>query len=145
MFWLSIKFRINMWTCPKCNRQFRNTNQDHSCELVDMGSHFVNKQQNVIETFDKLKIEVLKFEGVRINSVKSAILFRAKSTFLAVKPKSSFLDIEFVLDEKIEEFPIHKTVQASKSKWAHFMRIGSLEEIDEQLIKWLSKAYLVCS
>lgn len=143
MFWLSSKFKINMWTCPICSRQFRNTNQDHSCELVDLESHFVNKQQHVVETFDRLKSEVLKLEGVRINSVKSAILFRVKRTFLAVKPKSSFLDIEFILDEKIEEFPIHKTVQASKSKWAHFMRIGSPEDVDEQLIMWIGKAYEV--
>lgn len=99
----------------------------------------------MIETFDKLNIEVLKFEGVRINSVKSAILFRAKSTFLAVKPKSSFLDIEFVLDEKIEGFPIHKTVQASKLKWAHFMSLESPEEVDEQLISWIKRAYEVCT
>jgi len=104
----------------------------------------VNKQQNVIDTFEKIKNAILLFDGVRINSVKGAILFRAKSTFLAVKPKSSFLDIEFILDEKIEEFPIHKTVQASKLKWAHFMRIGSPDEVDEQLLEWIGKAYEVC-
>ncbi len=50
------------------------------------------------------------------------------------------MDIEFVLDEKVEEFPIHKTVQASKSKWAHFARLGSEEEVDTQMAAWLSKA-----
>lgn len=112
--------------------------------LFDLESHFVNKQPNVIEAFERLKSEAMKFEGVRINSVKSAILFRAKSTFLAVKPKASFLDIEFVLDEKTDEFPIHKTLQASKSKWAHFVRIESPDEVDEHLLSWFKKAYEVC-
>jgi predicted transport protein len=130
--------------CPTCGRQFRNTNQDHSCMVTDLESHFVNKQQNVIDTFAKIRYEVMQFEGVRINSVKNAILFQAKSNFLAVKPKKSHLDIEFVLDEKIEEFPIYKTFQATKSKCAHFVRLESPEEVEEQLITWLRKAYIIC-
>lgn len=133
-----------MWTCKICNRTFINTNQDHSCLLVNLESHFYNKQQRVIDTFEKIKNEVLLFEDVQLNSVKNAILFRAKSTFLAIKPKKNFLDIEFILDEKVEEFPIYKTVQASKFKWAHFMRIGSPEDVDEQLIGWIGRAYEVC-
>ena len=133
-----------MWTCPKCNRQFKNTNQDHSCMVIDLKSHFVGKQQNVIDTYKMLQDEVTKFEGIRINPVKNAILFTAKSHFLAIKPKKAWLDIEFVLDEKIEVFPIHKTVQASKIKWAHFIRLELPEEVDEQLLLWIGKAYEVC-
>ncbi|MEZ5084634.1 MAG: DUF5655 domain-containing protein [Bacteroidales bacterium] len=134
-----------MWTCPICSRQFKNTNQDHSCVVTAIESHFLNKHQNVMNTFEKLQNEVLKFKAVRVNSVKNAILFTAKSHFLAVKPKKSWLDIEFVLDENLDGFPIHKTVQATKTKWAHFMRIQSVEEIDEQLITWLKRAYEICT
>jgi hypothetical protein len=120
------------WICSTCGRQFRNTNQDHSCLITDLESHFVNKQQNVIDTFEKIKNEVMQLEGVQINSVKNAILFQTKS-------------IEFVLDEKVDEFPIYKTFQATKSKYAHFVRLESPEEVDEQLILWLRKAYKISS
>jgi len=113
--------------------------------ITDLESHFVNKQQNVIDTFEKIKNEVMQLEGIQINSVKNAILFQAKSNFLAVKPKKTHLDIEFVLDEKVDEFPIYKTFQATKSKCAHFVRLESPEEIDEQLILWLRKAYKISS
>jgi len=105
----------------------------------------VNKQKNVIDTFEKIKNEVMQLEGVQINSVKNAILFQAKSNFLAVKPKKAHLDIEFVLDEKVDEFPIYKTFQATKSKCAHFVRLESPEEVDEQLIQWFRKAYKISS
>jgi len=113
--------------------------------LIDLETHFFNKHKQVVDTFEKIKNVVLLFDDVRINSVKGAILFRAKSTFLAVKPKKSFLDIEFVLDEKIEGFPIHKSIRATKTKWAHFMRLESPEEVDEQLLSWIRKAYDICS
>ncbi len=132
-----------MWTCPECHRIFKNTNQEHSCLVTDIESHFVEKQENVNSTFEKLLVVLKEFDKVTINSVKNAILFTTKTHFLAVKPKKAWLDIEFVLDEKIDEFPIHKTVQASKSKWAHFIRLGSVDEIDEQLLDWIKRAYEV--
>jgi len=134
-----------MWTCPDCGRKFKNTNQDHSCLITDLESHFIGKDQIVIYTFEKLKSVVMAFESVRLNPVKNAVLFSVKSHLLAVKPKKQFLDIEFVLDEPVEGFPIHKTVQASKNKWAHFVRLGSPEEVDEQLINWLRSAHRLCS
>ena len=134
-----------MWDCPNCGRSFRNTNQDHSCLITDLESHFVNKQQQVIDTFVKIKNEVIKLEGVRINSVKNAILFQAKSNFLAVKPKKAHLDIEFLLNEKVEEFPIYKVVQATKTKFAHFIRLESADEVDKQLIDWIKRANRISS
>jgi predicted transport protein len=134
-----------MWKCPNCGRSFRNTNQDHSCIITDLETHFVNKQQNVIDAYAVIKSEAMKLDGVKINSVKNAILFQAKSNFLAVKPKKTHLDIEFVLNERIEEFPIYKTFQATKSKIAHFVRLKSSDEVDEQLISWLKMAFKSCN
>lgn len=76
-----------------------------------------------------------------MHSVKHAILFSAKGNFLAVKPKKHWLDIEFVLSHEVNGFPVHKTVKVSKSKWAHFVRLESLEEIDQELVHWLKDAY----
>jgi len=134
-----------MWTCPNCGRTFRNTNQDHSCVVTDLELHFENKDQNVKDTFEKIKDIAMNLGNVKINSVKNAILFQAKSQFLAVKPKKKILDIEFVLDEPIEGFPIHKTVQATKTKWAHFVRLESPEEVDAQIVEWIERAHSVCS
>jgi hypothetical protein len=51
---------LSMWICPKCCRRFRNTNQDHSCMVTDLESHFVNKLQNVMVTYSVIKNEVMK-------------------------------------------------------------------------------------
>ncbi len=134
-----------MWTCPKCGRKFRNTNQDHSCMITDLRSHFAGKDQNVINTFEELLDRVMTFSSVRINPLKNAILFSVNSHFLAVKPKKSRLDIEFLLDGKIEGFPIHKSVQATKTKWAHFMQLDSPDEVDDQLMQWLRRAHQLVS
>lgn len=132
-----------MWTCPTCQRTFKNTNQDHSCQVTDLESHFLNKEPNVKAVFEKIHKEVTPFGEFKVNSVKHAILFTAKSHFLAVKPKRKWLDIELVLPYPVEGFPIHKTVQVSKSKWAHFVRLEAETEVDKRLVEWLREAYEV--
>lgn len=133
-----------MWICPTCKRTFKNKHQDHSCSLTDPSMHFINKEPTVLKVYEKLLEAVSTFGEQRINSVKHAILITAGSHFLAIKPKKKWLDIEFVLPYEMDAFPIHKTVQASKTKWAHFMRLESVEEIDRQLINWLHEAYTAC-
>jgi len=102
-----------MWTCPDCSRTFKNTHQDHSCFVTDIESHFIGRQENVKSTFEKLLVVLKEFDKTTMNSVKNTILFTTKTHFLVVKPKNKWLDIEFVLDEKI----------------------------DHQLLKWIEKAY----
>lgn len=109
--------------------------------VTDLESHFLNKVPEVKATFEKLYRKVSAFGPFTLNSVKHAILFTATSHFLAVKPKRKWLDIEFVLPYPQEGFPIHKTVQAGKNKWAHFMRLESEGEVDELLLGWLKEAY----
>ena len=132
-----------MWTCPNCQRKFKNINQDHSCAVTDIESHFFNKDPKVKATFEKLMSEVSAFGPHTVNPVKHAILVTATSHFLAVKPRRKWLDIEFVLPYPVEGFPIHKTIQASKHKWAHFLRLESEEEVDEALVSWLREAYRI--
>ena len=115
---------------------------DEPSELIQIVQAF-GAERDVKIIFEKLLSVIEAYEGITINSVKNAILCTARSHFLAIKPKKAWLDIEFVLDEKVDEFPIYKTIQATKTKWAHFIRLGSPHEIDEQLISWLKRSYEV--
>lgn len=133
-----------MWTCPKCQRQFKNTNQDHSCILVDPELHFIDKDPGVKEIFNAILEAVRGFGDTRMSSVKNAILFATSSNFLAVKPKKNWLDIEFILPYEAKQFPVNKTVKISKTMWAHFVRIESESEVDMELIGWLREAYTAC-
>lgn len=122
-------------------RTFKNTNQWHSCVNINLDEHFINKEPGVRTTYVRLESTLKTFGDFQVSPVINAILFSAVSTFLAVKPKSKWLDLEFVLDYQADEFPIHKTIQVSKNRYAHFVRIQNPEEVDEQLIRWIKKAY----
>jgi hypothetical protein len=68
-------------------------------------------------------------------------MLKAPSTFLAVKPKKSRVDIEFILDKEIHEFPVHKTIRYTKRRWAHFVRLAHSKQISKKLLGWLKASY----
>ncbi len=69
------------------------------------------------------------------------IFFKTKSTFLAVKVKKAWLDIEFFLDHLEDEAPVKKYLKTSKHRFAHLVSIDGKEDIDQQLIDWIKASY----
>ncbi|HMO38123.1 MAG TPA: DUF5655 domain-containing protein [Saprospiraceae bacterium] len=74
------------WTCPKCERTLKNTNQWHCCIKQDIDVLFENKAKDLVYVFDKLLLEVIDWEGVEVTATKKCIVFVTSQTFLVVKP-----------------------------------------------------------
>jgi len=129
------------WQCPECNRRFKNHNQDHSCGQYSVEEHFENKDVSVFNIFQEISRELQKNCQFDIHAVKNAILFWREVNFIAFKPRKRWLDIEFVLQREVNEFPVNKVVQASKTQFAHFVRLQYESEIDDQLLAWLYESY----
>lgn len=129
------------WTCPKCFRQFKHAAQYHSCVKLNSAAHFIGKNPNIIRIYEKILKETKKIGRVNVSTVKSGIMLKNISTFLAMKPGKSWLDIEFFLPEEVNEFPVHRTFRYSKNKVVHSVRLGSPGEVDRQLVRWMKTSY----
>lgn len=134
---------VTSWVCPDCGRQFKHKNQAHSCVRLDPDDHFFDKDPKVKETYDKLLREVKKFGNVNVSPVKIGVMLKAPSTFVAVKPKKMWTDLEFILDEEINEFPVHRTFRYTKGRFAHFVRLDGPNDVSKKLLGWLKRSYLL--
>ena len=131
-----------MWTCPKCRRKFRNANQLHSCNLVDKESFFERRPPHFKKLYQIIRDHVKDLGEFREEAVlPDVIFFKTKSTFLAIKVKKAWLDIEFFLDHLEEEPPVKKYLQTSKRRFAHLVSIDEEEDINNQLIEWIRESY----
>jgi hypothetical protein len=130
-----------MWTCPKCKREFKNRNQGHSCGDFTINQVFEKYSPEIFELFSIIYKLVKSFGDMQISPVKSGVMFTANTTFLALKPHSKYLSVEFASGNAYDEFPIEKCVQISKTEFAHILRIENKFEIDSQISDWLSEAY----
>lgn len=133
------------WTCPECNRTFKNTHQSHSCVIKSLDAHFIAQEPQVRATYDTLESKLNAIIDFEISPVINAIMFTSETTFLAIKPKKRWIDLEFSLDYNANEFPIHKIVRISKTRFAHFVSVQQPGDIDDQLIEWIKQAYQLIS
>ncbi len=129
------------WSCPKCKRSFKHKNQAHSCVRLDAEEHFVGKDPLVKKTYDALLLGVKKFGPVDVSPVKIGIMLKGASTFIAVKPKRSWIDMEFILDEAIDEYPVYKAIRYTKGRVAHFVRLEHPRDVSRKLVRWLRRSY----
>jgi len=131
------------WTCPDCGKSFRNNNQWHSCYTLSLEDHLQNKPVQIYALVKNLIAQIKTFGPIELNPVKSVIQVKAGATFLSIKPKTDYVELEFQLGEEIDEFPIHHTVRISRNRVLHFINIEIEEDINSQLIRWLKDSYLL--
>jgi len=130
-----------MWKCPKCGRSFKNKNQAHSCIKITEKEFFVQAHPHTTELYSHLKKILIQLQvQFQIEAVKNCIYFVNRFRFLAIKFHRTSIDIEFVLERKLNIFPVFKTVRHSKDLWWHIIRIEKEEELTEEIKDWLVEA-----
>lgn len=77
------------------------------------------------------------FRDLQEISTGSAILYKAKSNFLALKLIAKYTQTKNILPERNDKIRVYKLVQLSTYKFAHFMHIESPDEDDQQLKNWI--------
>lgn len=134
-----------MWTCPNCDKKFRNVNQWHSCYKSDIDTHFRNKDERVRIIYDKLIDEISKFGKFDLNPVKSAIQFKSGATFLSVKAKKNHIEMEFQLEREYVELPVFRTINISSKRVLHYAAIEDVSDITKELLSLLNESYQLVS
>jgi hypothetical protein len=133
------------WTCPECGKSFRNKNQWHSCFTLSLEDHLRNKPEKIQKLVYKLITILESFGPIELNPVKSVIQVKAGATFLSIKTKKEYVELEFQLGKEIEIFPIHRSVKISGNRVLHFLYLQSKKDINGQLIEWLKDSYKLVS
>ena len=129
------------WICPDCGRAFKHKNQAHSCFKIKPEDFFINKSPMIFDLYQKLKRKVEKFGDIKIHASRSMINFTGGGTFMVVRPKNKWLEIEFLSDVEIDKPPVYKLFRFSKNKVAHYVRIESEDDITKNLQELLKRAY----
>jgi len=130
-----------MWTCPECGRIFGKVKQPHSCRQISPEQHFKNKEKAKV-LFDYLFKQITSEIGeCKIISLPCCIHIFGRNDFLAVLPKKDRLEIRFGLNRKLDTPGLRQCVPVSAKIFKNCLDITEKEEINKELIGWLSEAY----
>ncbi len=130
-----------MWTCSKCGRSFKNTNQRHRCERTSLEAQLKNQPTIIIKIHNRIMQSVKKMGPFSVSPIKDYIMLKNKATFMTIKPRKKYLDISFFLAEKSEEFPIFQSFQTSRNRVMHAARFEKPADITRSVIQWIQHSY----
>ena len=127
----------------------RDVRGDNILTTVNELLFFDSKQESLVlyETFREAVLE--KVPDTRIEVKKTQISFFDRRMFAAVsfapvrkakdRPKP-FLTITFGLSYRKESLRIDVATEPYPNRWTHHVMIGTVEEVDEELLSWIVEA-----
>ena len=128
------------WTCPVCEKEFDKVNQSHKCETASI-EQLLRNDRKLIDLFDQLLVQVYEMGNMRLSSSKKAISLSHRVAFLLIYPKRDGLELRLFLESEEAIDPVHKVSRYTKSKSVHWVKIGSVEDIQPPLLRLIRQAW----
>lgn len=85
--------------------------------------------------------ELNKIGRVTLDPVKTSVQVKGISTFLSIKPKKDYMEIEFQLGNEVSESPIYKSFRISSNRVLHFAVLKNPKDVNAKLMNLLKKSY----
>jgi hypothetical protein len=133
------------WTCPQCGREFRNTNQWHSCIRTPLSDHLKSRSPAVRTIVESLIAGLEETAPITVSPVRTSIEVKAGATFLSIRPKKDHVEIEFQLGREVTEFPVYETIRISGRRVLHRGVLEDPGEVDARLMGWLMESHQLVS
>jgi hypothetical protein len=132
-----------MWVCPTCERRFANRNQTHTCGLHTLDRHFSGRPPRIRTLFEAVRQAIEALGPVTVLPEKTRIAFHMRMSFAQLTPRNRWLDGHLVLARRLDHPRFRRVETLSPRNHVHHFRITTADEIDAQLIAWLTEAYAV--
>ena len=133
----------DLWTCPKCTRSFANLNQTHSCGSYTVDQHFTGKSPYVTSMYEQFVALVKRCGPVTVVPAKTRIGFQVRMIFAALSVRKRSLDCHVVLSRRLESERFMRIQSLSPRNHVHYFSIKSPEDLDDEVLGWLTEAYKV--
>jgi hypothetical protein len=116
----------------------------HACGPYSVEKFLEGKGQKARELYTGLVALLRKCGPIEIAPAKTRIAFMVRVRFAGVSNLSdSGMTVGFALRRPLENPRISKVVQFNPRWYGHYLRVKSVNELDEEVFSWLCEAYKV--
>ncbi|MFI5140022.1 MAG: hypothetical protein ACHQIM_19540 [Sphingobacteriales bacterium] len=134
-----------MWTCPKCNHQFYNKNQSHSCGAYTVDDFLKDKTTESINLFNFFLAAYKDIGPFELHPVKTRVALLTKMRFCSInKVGADHIDIHLVLTSLFDDsLCFYKIDNLANRFFVHHARLYHQDDINDELRKYMIMAYAV--
>ena len=132
-----------MWVCAKCHRQFGRAGQSHECApAMAIDDYFATGPAHERPIFDAVMRHLESVGPVHVEPVSVGIFLKRARTFAELRPMRQWVALSFSLPYRAEHPRITRKVQSYGRSYFHVANLRSPDDLDAQLLQWLTEAYL---
>lgn len=133
---------MTRWTCPSCDREFGARNQAHVCVPGNtLDETFARYPRGHRDICDAVIACLSELGPLHVDPVSVGVFLKTRRKLAEVRPKQRWVSLELVLPDRTEHPRITRHVRIADRRVVHVVRLGSVDEVDEQVRAWLLRAY----
>jgi hypothetical protein len=126
--------------CYHCKEEIEE-GAPHDCWTTTEKSLTRDLSEDLMEAWERLRETAWSFGDQRIYASHHSIMFSRKACYFFVRPKKSYLEICFFLGRKLKDPRVRVSVQTSRVKFGHIIRVKHRDEVESPITGWLKEAY----
>jgi hypothetical protein len=128
-----------VWTCPKCKRRFRRTNQRHACGTGDRAEVLRNRAPAIVALYTDLEKFATSLGPVEVVTRERYVLLRSTRIFADAIVMSDCLRLAIHLSRRVDH-PLFIKVGADRNQVTHIAKLHSIAEF-KAMKPFLREAY----
>jgi len=129
-----------LWTCPRCGRQFARPKQAHSCRVRTADEHFRGKNPELRPLLEALLRALRRSGPLRVDAVGSSINLVSGYHFAGIAVRRDYLRVGFILNHRLEDPRILRSERLGPHRIHHQVCVRSRADLDARLLGWLAQA-----
>jgi hypothetical protein len=133
---------MTRWTCPHCDREFGRANQPHVCvpgQTVD--DSFAGPAARWRPIYDAIAAHVTGLGPVHEDAVTVGVFLKHHRTFAEVRPQARSLAVWLMLSRPLDHDRVSRRLRVAAQRYAHYLKLTDVREVDGQFRGWLTEAY----
>ena len=130
-----------LWICPKCGARLITRNLWHSCGRFTLEALFAGSAPGVLAAARKYIALLESLGDVQVLPQKARLVVVARVRFAGLYPRKDHFMAAFALHRWVASQRIVKTVDYGPRWRAHYVRIASAADVDDELRAWLQESH----
>lgn len=133
-----------MYTCPLCQRSFKQTNQKHYCANKNVSDFLAGKTDVALTIFDHLIAKLQEIGPIKLHATKAMLVISSDLAFAyIITLGKSFVDVVLPFDAPYNDNLCFRKVGLvpGTSNYNHHLRLMNVDDFNEEVIHYLTKAY----
>jgi hypothetical protein len=130
-----------LWHCPKCGARLVSRNLWHSCGRFTLEALFPRSAPGVLAAARKYVALLESLGDVQVIPQKTRLVAVARVRFAGLYPRKDDFMASFALHRWLTSRRIIKTIDYGPRWRAHYVRIASAADLDDELRGWLQESH----